>query len=323
MADTFFTISTSDSGAVYSSTDIPSWLQDSLTNSFIILTINPFGIYPALATIQKSYGENVMEEITASNLTPIAIQIIKNVYFKHSNNVVQLSMDGTVLAFDNKAVFSTTKDEAKTILGSSEKISENEILIADSINNRVIIIDTVSNQIKWEYVSDRHVLDAHIILSDTLVISVNRQVQQDVTVNQNQTVIWNNDTSVPTKIYSGNVTMEDLNSPSFDPGPYGSDFESVLLQPTDRWAYKFTNIGEFGWFSYPSKTVGKILVSNVKMSSANQFIIVEGDGLESANTGRVIRVDAWGNILNYFGNGYLVKPVDARPQLNGKVTISV
>ena len=57
---------------------------------------------------------------------------------------------------------------------------------------------------------------------------------------------------------------------------------------------------------------GNIIVSDNKLSSANQFIIVESDCMESPYSGRIIKVDQYGNVLWTFGNGgYLVNARDA------------
>jgi len=323
MSDGFFTITMGSEDATLSTSGLPEWMQDAIVQSFMVLAFDPIATDKALKAIQVSYNTNAIQQLTDSDITATAIQVVKTTINQHLKNVVELNMDGDVIAFDDKASFSTTKTEAKTILGSSEKISENEILIADSINQRAIIIDTLTNRIKWEYNSDRYVLDAHIIPTATVTLNLSVPSYNNIVINQNQIIIWSNDTAVSTMIYSGDVSVADMNEASFDPESYGTDFKSILLQPTERWAYKFSSIGEFNWFSYPTKTVGKILVSNTKISSTNQFIIVKGDGLNSSNTGEVMKIDAWGNVLNYFGNGYLVRPTDARVTLNGKVIVSV
>ena len=53
-----------------------------------------------------------------------------------------------------------------------------------------------------------------------------------------------------------------------------------------------------------------------------QYVIVENDTAAEMLGGRVIQVDAWGNIVWAFGEGLLHAPKDARPQADGSVVIS-
>ena len=79
-------------------------------------------------------SDNIVYTITADNGGPTSTGLsngqsysftyrVKGIYGYHSSEYQ--SMNGTVIAYDNKAIFATTKNEAKIILGSSEKISEN------------------------------------------------------------------------------------------------------------------------------------------------------------------------------------------------------
>jgi len=103
---------------------------------------------------------------------------------------------------------------------------------------------------------------------------------------------------------------------------YGDVFKSGVLQPGERFAYKFVMVGEYDWFVYPGILTGRVSVTRNRISSMDQFIVLESDGLESPFSSRVIKVDAWGNILWSFGESYLVKPRDARPLINDGVIIS-
>ena len=95
-----------------------------------------------------------------------------------------------------------------------------------------------------------------------------------------------------------------------------------MLQPGERYSYKFVSVGEQDWFVYPAILTGKITVTRNRISSRDQFLILENDGLESPFSSRVIKVDSWGNLLWSFGESYLSNPRDARPMLNNNVIIS-
>jgi len=197
------------------------------------------------------------------------------------------------------------------------------LLMADAVNKRAIITDVSTNQVKWEYVSDRYVLDAHFISNDFLTIKVGNTSSngEKVDLNQYQTIVWENTADDDITIYSGLIdpltfgTHPDLNL-------YGNVFKSSSLKPGDRYAFKFNSYDTYNWFSYPNLVTGKIVVSNTMVSSANQFIIVESDGLESPFSSRVVKIDSWGNVICTFGEGYLVHPKDARALLNNKILAS-
>lgn len=238
-----------------------------------------------------------------------------------ATNVVQIDMDGNMLASSNQAYFASTKKESKVMHGSIEKISNNEILVADAVNKRAMIVDVSTQAVKWQYNSDRYVVSAHKITSDDVVIKIlNPSDDGDLLINQGQIVIWENTSLIPTVIYSGECT--DFGK-SFNIKLYGDEFKSALLNQGERFAFKVSTAGEYYWFSYPNIVTGRILAFDAKVASENEFIIVESDGLESPFAGRVIKVDAWGNILMEFGKGYLVAPTSASPLLNNGVLISV
>jgi hypothetical protein len=143
----------------------------------------------------------------------------------------------------------------------------------------------------------------------------------NVFIRQGSLVVWQNNSVSPVSIYSGTTTYTQF---QLDPdlNLYGDVFKSTVLQPGERYSYKFVTVGEYDWFVYPGILVGKINVTRNRISATDQFIILENDGLDSPFSSRVIKVDAWGNIVWSFGESYLVKPRDARPLLNSGVIIS-
>jgi len=265
---------------------------------------------------------------TTTTTTLISTEdLIFGTNYLDGHSVVQLDMESNTLMSNNAAVFALTKVSAQSLLGSAEKLGDNEILIGDSYNKRAIItttdLTTEKPLIEWEYNSDRYIPDFHIVLQDDVTVNVNDSSisEADVFVRQNSIVIWENNSASPISIYSGTTTYD-----TFQQDPdltlYGDVFSSPVLQPGERYAFKFVNIGEFNWFTYPDILVGKITVTRNRISSRDKFIVLENDGLESPFSSRVIKVDSWGNVLWSFGEGYLVKPRDARPLTSGGVIIS-
>ena len=165
--------------------------------------------------------------------------------------------------------------------------------------------------------------DFHIVVQDDVVIYVNDDAvsEAELFIRQGTNVIWENNSSQPISIYSG-VTTYDQFQLDPDLGLYGNIFSSSTLQPGERFAYKFTSVRNYGWFAYPDILVGTVIVTKNRISSRDEFILLESDGLESPFSSRVMRVDAWGNPVWSFGESYLVKPRDARPLLNDRVLIS-
>lgn len=253
--------------------------------------------------------------------------LIYGTNYLDGHSVVQLDMDGLVILSNNAAVFADSKLDAKSLLGSAEKLGDNELLIGDAINKRAIItytnLETEVPQIEWEFSSDRYISDFHIILQDFVTITINDDAitDSDIFIRQGTTVVWENNSSKPVSIHSGTTNYDSF---QLDPdlNLYGDVFSSPSLQPGERFSYEFTSTGDSNWFVYPDILTGIIKVTVNRISSRDEFIVLEGDGLESPFSSRVIRVDSWGNVVWSFGEGYLVKPRDARPLLDDKVLIS-
>jgi len=268
-------------------------------------------------------GETTTTTTTLSALSNIETPLlIYGTKYLDGHSVVQMDMEANVLMSNNAAKFATTRENALSLLGSVEKLGDSEILIGDSYNKRAIItytdLDTEIPLIEFQYDSDRYIPDFHIVSQDNVTISIRDDAisESEVFIRQGTLIIWENNSASPVSIYSGSTTASTF---ALDPdlNLYGDIFQSPVLQPGERFSYKFISVGEFNWFVYPDILTGTINVTKNRISSRDQFIILENDGLESPFSSRAIRVDAWGNILWSFGNSYLVKPRDARPMLNG------
>ena len=255
-------------------------------------------------------------------------ELIYGTKYLDGHSVVQISMDGDVIFSNNAAVFAPSKTLAESLLGSAQKLGDSELLIGDSYNKRAIItyadLDTEASKITWQFDSDRNVPDFHIILQDNVTISINDDAisESEVFIRQGTLVIWENNSASPVSIYSGTTTYDEFQLDQ-DLNLYGDVFESEVLQPGERYSYKFVECSEVNWFVYPEILTGSITVTKNRISSRDQFIVLESDNLESPFTSRVIKVDSYGNVLWSFGEGgYLVKPRDARVLLNDGVLIS-
>jgi hypothetical protein len=254
-------------------------------------------------------------------------ELIYGTKYLNGHSVVQMTTGGEVVFSNNAAMFAATKEESKEVLGSAEKIGDNELLIADASRKRAIITYTdlakQKPEIVWRYDSDRYVSDFHLVIQDPIVITVYDDAVRDsnLFVRQGTSVIWENKSAQPVYIYSGTTTYEQFYADP-DLNLYGDDFKSGILYPGDRFIYKFNTSKEYDWFVYPGILTGTVSVTRNRISNRDEYIILENDRFASPFTSRVIRVDAWGNVVWSFGESYLVKPKDARPLLNGGVIIS-
>lgn len=238
------------------------------------------------------------------------------------STITQLNMNGEEIFSNTLASFANSKSEAISMLGSAEKIGD-DLFVADSMNKRAFIYNIPTETITWQYDSDRYIVDFHLVPQDDVVISLldDSISESETYIRQNTFVIWENNSSAPVSIYSGTTTYDDF---QLDPNLnlYGTEFSSEVLQPGDKYTFKFSTIGEYNWFTYPDILTATINVTENRLSSRDQFIITESDNLDSPFSSRVIKVDTWGNILWSFGENFLVKPRDARALSDGKVIIS-
>jgi hypothetical protein len=299
----------------------PSWLQ---------------GLSSSINQITE-LGKRIIVEANSSaaiTLDPEFSSIeTQNLIFENGyldgHSVVELDLEGNLVYSNNDGKIAATKEDAKSILGSCEKISENELLIGDACNKRAIITSmntmSLTSTVKWEYASDRYVSDFHIVQQDDIVIDIHDTyvTNSSLYIKDGTTIIWKNSTEslIPITIYSGTTSpflFEQNPTLSF----YGKEFQSETILPGESYANTFYQIGNFDWFVYPSILTGRISVVDQRVSDRDNFLIVENDGLDSPFTSRVIKIDSYGNVLWSFGESYLVKPRDVRSLLNGNVIIS-
>jgi hypothetical protein len=184
-------------------------------------------------------------------------------------------------------------------------------------------LNTETPQIIWQYDSDRYVVDFHLNIQDTKTIELFDGSVSDslIYLRQGMDLIWTNESASPVSVYSG-FTSYDIFTANPNLNLYGELFSSGILEPGESYTFKFNDVGSYYWFTYPAIITGQIQVSSQRLSSQDQYLLLESDGLESPFSSRLVRLDNWGNVVWSFGEGYLVNPRDAKPLLNNRVLIS-
>jgi len=274
----------------------------------------------------------------ASEIATSEVTALYDSLFLDGHSVVQLTDENTMLFSNNAGKFAENRRDALRFLGGAEKMSDYHLLVADSVRKRAIIThtDTVQNKtfVAWEYESDRYVSDARSENDDNIVIKIyNDRVESDnLLLRKGTTVIWENYSSNPVYIYSGDTDTERFNNDP-DLNLYGDDFQSFQLnsyqagQTPDRYALKFRNPGTFPYFIYPNievdNVVGNLFVQVNNSTNDSKFLIIENDPTSAFFGNRLIKVDMWGNIIWSFGEGMLYNPKDIRLGKNGSYLISV
>jgi len=242
------------------------------------------------------------------------------------HSVVQMDLSGNVIFSNNAAVFANDKESVKIQLGSVQKVSQNEFVIGDAQNKRAIVtvtdLTTEVPFISWDYQSDRMVSDFRLVTTPNSLISVsNSSVSpESLPIKSGTTVTWTNNSVSPITIYSGTTTAAQFTA-NPDLGLYGDDFILGPLSTGQSASYTFNNLGAFGWFVYPTILTGQVSVSTARIASTDKYIAIENDTSETLG-GRIIQLDAWGNIEWSWGEGYLYRPKDVRQLTDGSIIIS-
>ena len=294
--------------------------------------VNPSGgdtvLVGKLRSQTTTYG--LSSEVTsasqvAADEDPMTIYGTK---YLDGHSAIQYDTTGNVLFTNNASKFADTRANAKSYLGSTLKVSDDELMMADAIRNRAIIthtdLSTQETRVVWEYLSDRIVSDFQQVVMGEQLISVGGSVASpsELYIKSGTGVIWRNDSVLPITIYSGKTTPETFASDP-DLTLYGDEFQSNELQPGDSYAFQFDNVGSFAWFAYPSIVTGAIVSSSARIASSDQYLILEKETEPSVYGNRVVRVDAWGNVVWNFGEGIILDPKDVRALPNDAVMISV
>jgi plastocyanin len=243
----------------------------------------------------------------------------------------QFTLGGELVFSNNAAKFAETREESKTTLGSVQKIGTAELLLGDAVRKRAIIaytdLSTEETFVSWEYLSDRSVTDFRLeeIAEQTIVFDESGPDNAELVIRSGTTVTWRNDAAVPMTIYSGNVSTSQFNEDP-DLTLYGGVFTSQELASGEEYSFTFDNPGDFHWFAYPgianAEVNGIVRVSSGRISPSDTYLLVENDLQAETVSGRVIKIDAWGNVQWTYGEGILHQPRDVRPMPDGTLLIS-
>jgi plastocyanin len=84
-------------------------------------------------------GNSATSKLYKSVITK-AVNAVKANFSIYNSTLAQLDMDGNVLFSSNEANFATTKAQIKKIKGSVEKIGQSDFLVADTRNNRAVVL---------------------------------------------------------------------------------------------------------------------------------------------------------------------------------------
>jgi hypothetical protein len=300
--------------------------------SIDITKIRPANIYAPIdiniVTRDDVQGDaSEFDLLVAKSGTPSNLDY-KDTSYKDGHSVVQFTSLGIVRLSDNTAIIADTKDNAKANLGSAQKYSDTELFIADPYGKRaaVIKLDTteMTSSVLWQYDSDKLVSDFNRIPDPSAVINVNTASLASIEdyLRRDSVVTWYNNTNDTVRILSGTTTSAQFDlDPDFD--LFGDEFDSEEILPGEFFSHRFINFGTFNYFVHPFIHVGKIHVINTSITPDDNFIIAENDPSGSSYLNRVIKIDAWGNIVWSFGESFVSTIKGAKPTSSGEIIITV
>jgi hypothetical protein len=240
------------------------------------------------------------------------------------STVVQIDMTGNELKSLNRPVFASSKAQAKEILGSSRKIDDKYVLVADSVRRRAYILDIDTDKAIWEYRSDKYIVDFQLVEDDFVYVDIydDHVENPNRMIRQGQTVTWRNYSSKPVSVVEGYTTY-DLFASNADLDLYtGGDFASSSIPPHGTFSYKFVAIGKYYWFIYPDILTGYIDVKRNTILDTDQFLLIESDNLSVPFGSRITKIDVWGSVIWSYGEAFVNMPRDVRNMINRHVLVS-
>ena len=248
--------------------------------------------------------------------------------YKDGYSVVEYADDGSLVLSDNSAIIALSKSEAKQYLGGATKEGGSELFIADPNGKRAIVVelDTTNktSTIIWEYASDKVVSDFNRVPEESGVVNVLDSGVSNalIYVRRDVSVTWYNNTNETIRIMSGTTTYDQFYAdPDFD--LFGEDFDSGNILPGEYYSFRFINLGTFNYFVYPFIYTGKTSVIETSITPDDTFVLAENDPSGSSYLNRIIKIDAWGNIVWSFGESFVSLIKDAKPTSSGDVIVTV
>lgn len=306
-------------------------------------------------SLQNSESGSVFRKIVED----IAYTAIFELNSISNSTIAQLDMDGNMLLSSGLCKFSNTKEEIK-YLGASVFKMDNMFLVADSVNKKALIVNNelskmsetiISNYwyvpstteeysfidiilgnisggvgiptVVWQYDSDKYITSFELVRKEEfeVIIRDDGVENRNASIRQGSKIKWINNSCKPISIYSGTTTNEQFQLVP-DLTLYGKEFKSQVLQPGESYSHKFITTGIYSWFIYPDILTGRINVTNDRINSNDEFIIVENDNTNSPYTSRIIKINTSGDILWSFGESYISSPRKAKSLLNGNILTS-
>jgi len=143
-----------------------------------------------------------------------------------------------------------------------------------------------------------------------------------VYIRRDVSVTWYNNTNDTIRILSGITTYSQFyQDQDFD--LFGEDFDSGDILPGEYYSFRFLNLGTFHYFVYPFIHTGTVASIETSITPDDTFILAENDPSGSSYLNRVLKIDAWGNVIWSFGESFISSVKDAKPTSSGEIVITV
>jgi len=297
-----------------------------------ITNVRPSNVYSpidvGLITTESVDGDASEFDVLIAKVASPSSLDFTDIAYKDGHSVVQYASTGVLRLSNNDAVIASTKGDAKIYLGGAQKYGANELFIADPNGRRAMVIEldqtNMTSSVIWQYDSDKLISDFNRVPTGSGIVSVSSAAIQPslLYVRRDSSVTWYNNSNETIRILSGTTTAAQF---ALDPDLdlFGDEFDSGDILPGEYYSSSFLNIGTFDYFVYPFIYTGKVSVIETSITPDDSFILAENDPSGSSYLNRVIKVDAWGNILWSFGESFASLIKSAKPTDSGEIIITV
>ena len=286
----------------------------------------PFDVH--LITADTTEGDVSNFDILIAKVGTPSYLNYSDTSYRDGYSVVEYSEAGSLVLADNNSVIENNKENAKKFFGGAYKYGSDELFVADAYGKRAVVVeldtDKKTSSIVWAYDSDKIVSDFSRIpdASGFNYIRDSGIENELVYVRRDMSVTWYNNTNETIRILSGETDYDQFYAdPDFD--LFGSDFDSGDLLPGQYYTFRFINIGTYNYFVYPFIYTGKTYVLETSITPNDTFVLVENDPNCSSYLNRIIKIDAWGNVMWSFGESFASLIKDAKPISSNEIIIAV
>ena len=319
-------------------------------------TLRSYYIDDPVAFMRILAGDTSLSKIYKDLVSQI-VTGIESQFASTGSKIVRLDFDGNVMFSNGDPYFGQTKEDVKNACSRVSKFGDSAILVADALGKGALILDisvgdyaaaieslftdpitetddqfiravfnstnVVLNlsKVVWRYDSSRYITAFYVVPVSKRQITITDASIESIFARQCDTIEFVNESAISISVYSGKTTLEQF---QLDPdlSLYGSDFISPILAPGDKYTLKLVTVGEYDFFTYPNILTGRITITKNRLNNADEFLLAENDGLESPFSSRIIKIDSWGNVLDSYGESWIVQPRNARPMINKGTIIS-